>query len=240
VIETPVYVEALYDGAPVGYHEIDIDGKVIQVNQTELDLLGYTREEMIGKHIWEFMPESIQDVSKKVIQKKIRKKPKVEREKDSNTYTYKDLLIGMMLRYPEVRDSLDSVEKDYFPKQWQRDTLDYLAETTRKPIVKTPKDLQEHDTYVKITLFRTEELYGSWSSNDIMIEAIGLTRRLLIDYKKDQKEKLARQIAEAEASGDDTERIKLLTQYNQLIRGNKDAGNKEKEEESNKETHSTS
>jgi len=39
----------LFDGAPVGYHEIDKEGKITRVNRTELDMLGYTAEEMVGR-----------------------------------------------------------------------------------------------------------------------------------------------------------------------------------------------
>jgi len=47
----------LFDRAPVAYHEINIDGTIEAVNETELELLGYTREEMIGRPIWEFLEE---------------------------------------------------------------------------------------------------------------------------------------------------------------------------------------
>src|ERR1019366_9570807 len=39
----------LYNNAPCGYHSIDKDGVLVQVNDTELSWLGYTREETIGK-----------------------------------------------------------------------------------------------------------------------------------------------------------------------------------------------
>ncbi len=48
----------LFDDAPIGYHELDIEGRIIQVNRTELDMLGYTEEEMLGRHVWEFIVES--------------------------------------------------------------------------------------------------------------------------------------------------------------------------------------
>ncbi len=48
----------LYDEAPVGYHELDREGRIIQVNQTELDMLGYIAEEILGRHVWDFMVES--------------------------------------------------------------------------------------------------------------------------------------------------------------------------------------
>jgi diguanylate cyclase (GGDEF)-like protein/PAS domain S-box-containing protein len=42
--------EDLYNFAPCGYHSIDKDGHLTRVNQTELDWLGYARDELIGKH----------------------------------------------------------------------------------------------------------------------------------------------------------------------------------------------
>jgi len=43
----------LFNNAPVGYHEIDTEGRITRINQTELDILGYTSNELIGKFIWE-------------------------------------------------------------------------------------------------------------------------------------------------------------------------------------------
>ena len=47
----------LFDEAPVGYHEIDKNGIIVTVNQTELKLLGYSANDMIGKPVWEFAAE---------------------------------------------------------------------------------------------------------------------------------------------------------------------------------------
>ena len=47
----------LYDGAPVGYHEIDTEGRVVHVNRADLEMLGYTADEVLGKYIWEFNVE---------------------------------------------------------------------------------------------------------------------------------------------------------------------------------------
>jgi two-component system, cell cycle sensor histidine kinase and response regulator CckA len=45
----------LFDSAPVGYHELDSDGHLVNVNRTELDMLGFSLEEMIGKFVWQFV-----------------------------------------------------------------------------------------------------------------------------------------------------------------------------------------
>lgn len=42
-------IKDLYDLAPVGYHSLDASGTYVEVNQTELNWLGYTREEVVGK-----------------------------------------------------------------------------------------------------------------------------------------------------------------------------------------------
>ncbi|MDQ1334484.1 MAG: two-component system, cell cycle sensor histidine kinase and response regulator CckA [Thermodesulfobacteriota bacterium] len=47
----------LYDEAPVGYFEYDLKGNIARVNRTELKMLGYTAEEMIGQPCWKFIVE---------------------------------------------------------------------------------------------------------------------------------------------------------------------------------------
>ena len=48
---------SLFDEAPIGYHEVDAQGRIVRVNKTELLLLGYSEEEMVGRAVWEFMAE---------------------------------------------------------------------------------------------------------------------------------------------------------------------------------------
>lgn len=53
-------LEELYNHAPCGYHSLDVDGVYIRINDTELQMLGYSREEIIGKKFSEFVtPESL-------------------------------------------------------------------------------------------------------------------------------------------------------------------------------------
>jgi PAS domain S-box-containing protein len=48
----------LYDKAPLGYQSLDEGGHVVEVNQTWLDILGYAREEVIGRWVGNFLPSS--------------------------------------------------------------------------------------------------------------------------------------------------------------------------------------
>ncbi|MDI1336567.1 MAG: response regulator [Lacunisphaera sp.] len=52
--ESEAGFRALFDEAPVGYHEIDAEGHIVRVNQTELALLGYQKTEMLGRHVADF------------------------------------------------------------------------------------------------------------------------------------------------------------------------------------------
>lgn len=44
-------LENVYNNAPCGYHSLDKDGRIVSINQTELDWLGYERAELLGKKI---------------------------------------------------------------------------------------------------------------------------------------------------------------------------------------------
>ncbi|MEE4136650.1 MAG: ABC transporter substrate binding protein, partial [Desulforhopalus sp.] len=45
----------LYDEAPVGYFEYDLQGNITRVNHRYLKMLGYTAEEMLGQPCWKFI-----------------------------------------------------------------------------------------------------------------------------------------------------------------------------------------
>ena len=47
----------ILENVPVGYHEIDEQGRIIQISPAELAMLGYAQNEMLGKYIWEFVEE---------------------------------------------------------------------------------------------------------------------------------------------------------------------------------------
>ncbi len=52
----------LFDQAPLGYQSLDADGNFIEVNWQWLDMLGYEKDEVIGKWFGDFVaPESRQD-----------------------------------------------------------------------------------------------------------------------------------------------------------------------------------
>lgn len=50
-------VRDLYDHAPCGYHSLDVNGCIVRINQTELNWLGKTREEVMGQPFKNFFTE---------------------------------------------------------------------------------------------------------------------------------------------------------------------------------------
>lgn len=55
-------VQDLYDNAPCGYHSLDRDGRVLRMNQTELNWLGLNAEQVLGRRYVDFMTPSSQQV----------------------------------------------------------------------------------------------------------------------------------------------------------------------------------
>ena len=47
--QSSLEIKDLYNNAPCGYHSLDKDGVFLRINQTELEWLGYSREEVVGK-----------------------------------------------------------------------------------------------------------------------------------------------------------------------------------------------
>lgn len=61
----------LYDEAPFGYHEIDAEGRIVSINRTECEMLGYSREELIGRPIHEIVAESGREMARRAVRAKL-------------------------------------------------------------------------------------------------------------------------------------------------------------------------
>ncbi|MCA1686069.1 MAG: PAS domain S-box protein, partial [Planctomycetia bacterium] len=61
----------LYDEAPVGYHEIDREGRIVNINLTECELLGFAREEMIGRPVFDLVAEEFRDTARAAFAEKV-------------------------------------------------------------------------------------------------------------------------------------------------------------------------
>jgi PAS domain S-box-containing protein len=61
--ETVAELQDLYDAAPCGYHSLATDGTYLKINATELEWLGCSREEVIGKlRLTDFLTPESQEI----------------------------------------------------------------------------------------------------------------------------------------------------------------------------------
>jgi len=58
----------LYENAPCGYHSLDKQGHILKMNQTELNWLGYSKAEVIGKSFADFLTPPSQQVFHEFLQ----------------------------------------------------------------------------------------------------------------------------------------------------------------------------
>jgi len=90
----------LYDEAPFGYHEIDASGTIVNINRTECEMLGYPREEMLGRPVFDFLDEEVREVARSAVREKIRgDRPLVPIERPYHTKDGRKLIISIEERY---------------------------------------------------------------------------------------------------------------------------------------------
>ncbi len=77
----------MFDDAPVGYHEIDSEGRITRVNHTELEMLGYSDREMIGQYVWKFLSD--EKISRQSVMEKLSGKKPPSKSSERN-YLRKD------------------------------------------------------------------------------------------------------------------------------------------------------
>ncbi|AGA29461.1 PAS domain S-box protein [Singulisphaera acidiphila] len=62
----------LYDEAPVGYHEVDVEGRIISINRTECEMLGVVREEVVAKSVFDFVAPEFREQARRGFPDKVR------------------------------------------------------------------------------------------------------------------------------------------------------------------------
>lgn len=151
--------------------------------------------------------------------KQYKKTNIVKKETTDHESAYKDSLLAVNLVYPESRPSLENVVSEQFDAPRQQQMLHFIESLGGQGFDgNLPQELHSIEDYVKILLLKAEELYGSWSSTDRTIEAIGLARRLSRENMQKAKQRLTHAIADAEQRGDENEASQLLNQYHKLLK----------------------
>jgi PAS domain S-box-containing protein len=92
----------LFDEAPVAYHELDNDNRIVRVNKTELALLGYTAEEMVGRAVWEFIVEDERGQPGQPAEKRTESTQRTFRRKDGST-------VPVLMRHKLIMDEAGNI-----------------------------------------------------------------------------------------------------------------------------------
>ena len=68
----------LYDEAPFGYHEIDTEGIILNVNRTECEWLGYMKHELVGRPVFDFLREDARERAKQSVVRRVKLEQEVQ------------------------------------------------------------------------------------------------------------------------------------------------------------------
>ena len=208
--ESEIKYKELYDDAPVGYHELDREGRIVRINKTEVDMLGYLPEEMIGRPLFDFIVPEQRERSRNYFEAIISGKQAVipfERKCICKNGTSLDVLVELKL----VHDSLgqksgmrvtvqDITERKKAEKS--RILLEAAIEQAAEYILITDADGKiqyVNPAFEKINGYKSEEVVGrnpSFLKSGVQDEAFykemwdtikggGVWRGRLINRKKD-------------------------------------------------------
>ncbi len=160
------------ENASVGLHWVGADGTILWANQAELDMLGYTREEYIGRSITEFHADSdvINDILCRLTNKETLHNYEARlRCKDGSI---RHVLINSNVMWEEdkfvhtrcfTRDITERVEAE---ARLRESEARFAKAFNSSPLVltisslKTGKLLEVNDTFVNVTGFTREEAIG--------------------------------------------------------------------------------
>ncbi|MEI6228537.1 MAG: DNA primase [Candidatus Saccharibacteria bacterium] len=137
---------------------------------------------------------------------------------DQDPAAYQDNLLALALIDGATHDLFRTVAIDAFLGDARQAVARYLSEKGGKSVTNTPKQLQIHDTYVKILLLKADARYADWGDQDRYFEAARLLRQVIQGQKQRQKDQLTEQLRSAEDSGDDKTANDIRGALNELIK----------------------
>jgi PAS domain S-box-containing protein len=144
VIESANTIQSLIDELPVGYMEVDRDGRILRVNSACCRMQGMSSEKMLGQTPWDYMAldevERSLETFRSVIDNGAEPVP-VHRTIYTATgeyYTYEihrglmrdadGVIIGMRLVYFDVTDTKEAHEEAHTTRLWLESVLVALDE----------------------------------------------------------------------------------------------------------------
>lgn len=129
-----------------------------------------------------------------------------------------DNLLALVAGYPGTRHLLRDIDEEMMINDTQRLLVAYLQKNPETNLDSIPADLQSIEEYVKISTFKADTRYESWTDDDRSIEAARLVRQVITEHKQIQKDKLVADLRDAEETGDDVLATKIRQELNVIIK----------------------
>ncbi len=139
---------------------------------------------------------------------------------NNDPYIFEDQLLCLLAAFSLTRRSLETEStRLVFSNPERQRVYEYIEANPQVSLNESiPEDLKDVEDYVKILLFKAEELYENFDANERLRELRDLIRKLTLKYQKQQKEELTLAIREAEKVGNEKLIAKLLDQFNDLLK----------------------
>jgi DNA primase len=138
----------------------------------------------------------------------------------SDPYMFEDQLLSLLVSFPITRRLLETEKTSLIFSTPERQRVYEFVETNPHLSFNEtiPEDLKDVEDYVKILLFKAEELYNSFDANERLRELRDLIQKLTRKYQKQQKQELTEAIRAAEGADNEKLVTKLLNQFNEILK----------------------
>ncbi len=173
--ESENHFRDIFDEAPIGYYEFDSEGRIVSVNRAELEILGYTREEMLGRYVWEFL-EDIEFCRKSVLSKLAGHSNSVQTTDFERNYLKKDgTPVQLLIKDKILRDNkgkitgIRSTAMDITDRKLVSDAVRKSENQFREIFDDAPISYHEYDSEGRITRVNQTELTNLGYSKDEML-----------------------------------------------------------------------
>jgi two-component system, cell cycle sensor histidine kinase and response regulator CckA len=190
----------IFNEAPIGFHEIDREGRIVRVNRTELHMLGCSSKEMLGRPVWGFVVE--EEMTRKITLAKLEGDrsfhetfERTYRRKDGETLQVlvKDQVIrDKKGRITGIRSMMEDITERRRTEEALRKSEEQLRQWQKVEAIGRLAGGVAHDFNNLLTTITgcTEDLLGQFDPDDLRLEdireihkaadrATALTRQLL-------------------------------------------------------------
>lgn len=176
----------LFDDAPVAYHELDTEGRIMRVNKTELELLGYSADEMVSRPVWEFVVEGF---SKEVVGMQLASS-NVQEQAYQRTFRRKDgSRVPVFVRDRFIRDpngvviGMRSTMQDITALKQTEEELRTAEEKYRKIFENAIEGIFQTTPYGRFLNANPAlaRIFGYQSSAELINEVTDIGRQLYLD-----------------------------------------------------------